>query len=99
MMAEISSANTMANPAPDPTLITSSTGSSDTMLNATAPEDSSTPMRFQQPDQTTATGFQRVGVDDRGHGVRRVVKAVDELEAQGQQERKAKKNGGRYVDP
>ena len=47
MMAEINSANTIANPAPEPTLITSSTGSSDTMLKATAPDDSNTPSRFQ----------------------------------------------------
>ncbi len=45
----------MAKPAPDPTFSTSSTGSSATMLNATAPEEVSTPRRFQMPDQTTAT--------------------------------------------
>ncbi len=54
MMADRSSEKTIANPAPDPTLITSSTGSSATIPNATAPEDVSTPMRFQQPDHTTA---------------------------------------------
>src|SRR5580692_13046470 len=54
MMAEIRSAKTIAKPAPEPTLITSSTGSSDTMLKATAPEDSNTPSRFQAPDHTTA---------------------------------------------
>src|SRR5450432_2302580 len=58
MMAEISSANTMANPAADPTLITSSTGSSAITPNATPPDELSTPMRFQHPDHTTATvGF------------------------------------------
>ncbi len=58
MMAEISSAKTMAKPAPDPTLSTSSTGSSASTPNATAPDDVKTPIRFQQPDQTTATiGF------------------------------------------
>ncbi len=54
MIADSSSANTIAKPAPEPTLITSSTGSSDTMLKATAPLEVSTPMRFQVPDQTTA---------------------------------------------
>ena len=62
MIAEISSANTMANPAPDPTLMTSSTGSSERMPNATAPDEVSTPIRFQQPDQTTATVGLRVWV-------------------------------------
>ncbi len=33
----------------------SSTGSSETMPKATAPVEASTPRRFQQPDQTTAT--------------------------------------------
>jgi hypothetical protein len=58
MMAEISSANTMANPAPEPTLSTNSTGSNANMPNATVPVETRTPMRFQQPDQTTAyVGF------------------------------------------
>src|ERR1700734_2038101 len=56
MIAETSNANTMAKPAPEPTLITSSTGSSATMPNATAPEEVNTPIRFQHPDHTTATG-------------------------------------------
>ena len=51
---EINSANTMAKPAPDPTLMTNSTGSSATMPKATAPDDVRTPMRFHMPDQTTA---------------------------------------------
>ncbi len=55
MIADMSSANTMAHPAPDPTLITSSTGSSATIPNATAPVETSTPIRFHIPDQTTAT--------------------------------------------
>src|ERR1700693_3173199 len=54
-MAAIRSANTMANPAPDPTLSTNSTGSKESTPNATAPFDVKTPIRFQQPDQTTAT--------------------------------------------
>ena len=54
MIAEISSANTIANPAPDPTLTTSSTGSSAMMPNATAPVEVSTPRKFNRPDHTTA---------------------------------------------
>ena len=54
IMAEISSENTIAKPAPVPTLITSSTGSSATIPNATVPADVRTPTRFQRPDHTTA---------------------------------------------
>src|ERR1700727_2128002 len=54
MMAAINSANTMAKPAPLPTCRINSTGSSDTMPNATAPLDSSTPNKLNMPDQTTA---------------------------------------------
>jgi hypothetical protein len=58
MIEEISRANTMAKPAPEPTLMTSSTGSSATIPKATAPEEVRTPMRFHMPDQTTAwVGF------------------------------------------
>src|SRR6202046_778246 len=58
MMAESSSAKTMANPAPEPTFSTSSTGRSASTPKAIAPEETSTPIRFQHPDQTTATvGF------------------------------------------
>ena len=62
MMAAISSANTMAKPAPLPTCRISSTGSSDTMPKATAPVDSSTPNRLNMPDHTTAmwAGMERV---------------------------------------
>src|SRR5262249_5680230 len=38
IIADSRSENTMAKPGPDPTLMTSSTGSSATMPNATAPE-------------------------------------------------------------
>ena len=55
MIAAISSANTIANPAPLPTCRISSTGSSETIPKATAPLETSTPMKFQTPDQTTAT--------------------------------------------
>jgi len=54
MMAAMSSANTMAKPAPLPTCKISSTGSSEMMPNATAPDDSNTPRKLQKPDQTTA---------------------------------------------
>src|ERR1700742_1263574 len=53
MMAEISSAKTMAKPAPLPTCRINSTGNSETMPKATAPVDSSTPKRLNMPDQTT----------------------------------------------
>jgi hypothetical protein len=56
MIAAISSANTMAKPAALPTCKISSTGSSDTMPNATAPDESTTPRKLKKPDQTTATG-------------------------------------------
>src|SRR5882724_10360014 len=54
-MAAISSEKTIANPAPLPTCKISSTGSSERIENATAPEEVSTPIRFHIPDQTTAT--------------------------------------------
>jgi hypothetical protein len=53
-MAAISSAKTMAKPAPELTWRISSTGSSVMMAKATVPEESSTPARLQMPDQTTA---------------------------------------------
>ena len=58
IMAESSSENTIAKPAPEPTFRTNSTGSKATMLKATAPEEVNTPSKLQSPDQTTAThGF------------------------------------------
>src|SRR5580704_15611771 len=54
MMAATSSAKTIAKPAPPPTWRISSTGSSEMMPKATVPVDTSTPMKFQQPDQRTA---------------------------------------------
>src|SRR3984957_3786989 len=54
MIAAINSANTMAKPALDPTCRINSTGSSETMPKATAPDDHSTPRRLNIPDQTTA---------------------------------------------
>ena len=62
IIAAISRAKTMAKPAPLPTCRISSTGSSETMPKATAPEDSSTPNRLNRPDHTTAilAGIERV---------------------------------------
>src|SRR5271154_6885553 len=54
MIAAIKRANTMAKPALLPTCRINSTGSSDTMPKATAPEDNSTPIRLNMPDHTTA---------------------------------------------
>ena len=45
---------TIANPAAEPTWRISSTGRRETMPKATAPLDTRTPRKFQQPDQTTA---------------------------------------------
>ena len=99
MMAEISSANTIANPAPEPTFNTSSTGSSASTPNATAPVEVSTPIRFQQPDQTTATiGFKRVGINDGGDGVGGIVKSVDEFKTQRHAERQQKENPAAHRD-
>ena len=93
MIAEARIANTIAAPAPDPTWMTSSTGSSATIPKATAPFESSTPVRFMRPDHTTASGRRhRAGVDDRGHGVGRVVEAVDALERKCETERKYKRD-------
>src|SRR5580658_1483303 len=55
IMAATSNAKTIANPALLPTCRINSTGSSETMVNATAPEETMTPRKFQKPDQTTAT--------------------------------------------
>ena len=54
MMAAVSSAKTMAKPAPLPTCRISSTGSSEMMPKATAPVESTTPMKFHMPDHATA---------------------------------------------
>src|SRR5262249_42977660 len=55
MIAAIRSANTIAKPAALPTWRMSSTGNNDTMLKATAPDESTTPRKLKKPDQTTAT--------------------------------------------
>src|SRR5262245_10314576 len=56
MMAAMSNANTIAKPAALPTCKMSSTGKSDTIPNATAPDETSTPRKLKNPDQTTAIG-------------------------------------------
>ena len=53
-IAANSKANTIAKPAPEPTCRISSTGSSETTLKATAPDETSTPRKLNMPDQTTA---------------------------------------------
>ena len=54
-MAAISSAKIIAKPALPPTCKISSTGSSETTLKATAPDETITPRKLNAPDQTTAT--------------------------------------------
>ena len=54
MIAAISSANTIAKPALEPTCRINSTGSSEMMPNATAPLENSTPRKLKKPDHTTA---------------------------------------------
>ena len=62
IIAAINSAKTIAKPALDPTCRISSTGNSEMMPKATAPEDHSTPSRLKVPDHTTAilAGSERV---------------------------------------
>ena len=62
MMAATKSENTIAMPAPEPTCMMSSTGSSEMIPNATAPLDVSTPRKLKTPDQITAisAGRERV---------------------------------------
>ena len=64
-------------------------------VKATAPEEVSTPMRFQQagPDHGDVR-LERVGVDDGGDGVGGVVEAVDELEAERDEQRDAEQDVG-----
>src|SRR5271166_2729936 len=54
MIAAISKAKTIAKPAEEPTCRINSTGSSETMLKATAPVENSTPRKLKKPDQMTA---------------------------------------------
>ncbi len=54
-IAAINNANTIANPALEPTCRISSTGSNEMMPKATAPLETSTPRKLKMPDHTTAT--------------------------------------------
>ena len=54
-IAAINSANTIEKPAPDPTWRINSTGNSEMIPKATAPLESSTPMKLRVPEYTTAT--------------------------------------------
>ncbi len=53
-MAAINSAKTIAKPDPLPTCRINSTGSKVMIVNATAPVESTTPMKLQNPDHATA---------------------------------------------
>ena len=53
-IAAMSSAKTMANPAPELTWRINSTGRRVMTAKATVPEERSTPARLQMPDHTTA---------------------------------------------
>ena len=88
MMAAINSANTIAKPALLPTCRINSTGNSEMMPKATAPEDVSTPARLNiaRPDDREIRR-QRARIDDGRHRVRGIVKAVHELESERDQER------------
>ncbi len=55
MMAAINSAKIIAKPLAEPTCRIMSTGSRAMMPKATAPLESSTPAKLQNPDHTTAT--------------------------------------------
>ena len=88
MIAAISSANTMAKPALLPTCRINSTGSSETMPKATAPlgEQHAEEIEKARPDHGDMRR-QRVGVDHGRDGVGGVVEAVDEFEAERDQQR------------
>ena len=88
MIAAISSANTMAKPALLPTCRISSTGSSETMPKATAPleDQHAEEVPHARPDHRECWR-QRMRVDDGGDGIGGVVEAVDELEAERDQQR------------
>ena len=79
----VSSANTMARPALEPTCRMSSTGNSKMMPKATAPLDGQDAEKIEQtrPDDSDLGGH-RVGVDHRCDGVCGIVKPVDEFETE-----------------
>src|SRR5262245_39253641 len=91
MIAAISSANTIANPAELPTCRINYTGRSDIMPNATVPLDSRTPRKIEGAGPNDGDLCrQRVRVDDRRHCVGRVVESIDELKAEGNEKRDEK---------
>ena len=95
MMAAISSANTIAKPALVPTCRISSTGSSETMPNATAPEDEQHAEEVEEARPHHGEfRRQRVGIDHGCDRVGGVVEAVDELEAERDQERDEQQQEG-----
>ena len=61
-IAAISSAKIIAKPALPPTWRINSTGSSETTLKATAPDEAITPRKLNAPDHTTAIGGDRLWV-------------------------------------
>ena len=95
MIAPMSSANTIAKPALDPTCRMSSTGQQrdDPVGHRAA--------RLQHAEEIEQAGphhrqlrRQRVGVDHRRHRVGGVVKPVDELEAERDEQRHAEQHEG-----
>jgi len=99
MMAAIKSAKTIAKPAEEPTCKINSTGRSETMPKATRPEDQSTPERLQSPTKHGDLRRQRVCVDDGRDRIGRVVEAVDELEAERNDQRQAEQQVGEHRSP
>jgi hypothetical protein len=77
----------MAKPALLPTWRISSTGSSETMPNATAPGEQHAEEIEEARPHHGEFGRQRVGVDHGRDRIGGVVEAVDELEAERDQER------------
>ena len=87
IMAAINRANTMAKPAPLPTCRINSTGSSVMMVNATAPVETRTPIKFHVPDQTTAiVRLHGVRIDDGCNGIGSIVKAIHKLKTERDQQ-------------
>ncbi len=97
MIAPISSANTMANPALDLTWRISSTGSnaSDAVGDRAAGEQHAEEVEAARPDDGQVCRH-RMGVDDRRDRVRGVVKPVHELEAERDQQRHAQQHEGQH---
>ena len=80
-MAEINNEKTIAKPAPEPTFSTSSTGSSATMLKATAPfEVRRRSVPHARPHYCHGRP-QSMCVDDRSHCIGGVVEPIDHFKA------------------